>query len=87
MAVEKLRDAALDPRNHRYSASRGIPNLRRAICDLYRRRFGVGPGTCPAADAAYEEILSLPMFATMTAGDLQDVMEAMAKVVGAFRRH
>ena len=41
VAVEKLREAALDPRNHRYSASRGIPNLRRAICDLYRRRFGV----------------------------------------------
>jgi alanine-synthesizing transaminase len=41
VAVEKLRDAVLNPRNHRYSASRGIPNLRRAICDLYRRRFGV----------------------------------------------
>jgi alanine-synthesizing transaminase len=40
-AVEKLREAVLNPRNHRYSASRGIPNLRRAICDLYRRRFGV----------------------------------------------
>jgi alanine-synthesizing transaminase len=31
----------LNPRNHRYSSSRGIPNLRRAICDLYVRRFGV----------------------------------------------
>ena len=41
VAVEKLREAALNPRNHRYSASRGIPNLRRAICDLYARRFGV----------------------------------------------
>src|SRR5947209_2988546 len=41
VAVEKLAEAAADPRNHRYSASRGIPNLRRAICDLYRRRFGV----------------------------------------------
>jgi alanine-synthesizing transaminase len=41
VAVEKLRDAVLNPRNHRYSASRGIPNLRRAICDLYARRFGV----------------------------------------------
>jgi alanine-synthesizing transaminase len=40
-AVEKLREAVLNPRNHRYSASRGIPNLRRAICDLYARRFGV----------------------------------------------
>jgi alanine-synthesizing transaminase len=41
VAVEKLARAAEDARNHRYSASRGIPNLRRAICDLYRRRFGV----------------------------------------------
>src|SRR5437763_5359444 len=41
VAVQKLAQAAQDPRNHRYSASRGIPNLRRAICDLYRRRFGV----------------------------------------------
>src|SRR6202030_4229384 len=41
VAVQKLAEAAQDPRNHRYSASRGIPNLRRAITDLYRRRFGV----------------------------------------------
>jgi alanine-synthesizing transaminase len=41
IAVEKLHEAVLNPRNHRYSASRGLPNLRRAICDLYERRFGV----------------------------------------------
>src|SRR5579863_7638718 len=41
VAVEKLVEAARDPRNHRYSSSRGIPNLRRAIADLYLRRFGV----------------------------------------------
>jgi alanine-synthesizing transaminase len=40
-AVEKLREAVLNPRNHRYSSSRGIPNLRRAVCALYRRRFGI----------------------------------------------
>src|ERR687896_1020670 len=39
--VEKLREAALNPRNHRYSASRGIPKLRVAICDLYERGWGV----------------------------------------------
>ena len=31
--VEKICEAARNPRNHRYSASRGIPNLRAAICD------------------------------------------------------
>ena len=41
IAVEKLREAAALPRNHRYSSSRGLPRLREAICDLYRNRFGV----------------------------------------------
>lgn len=39
--VEKLREAAENPRNHRYSASRGIPKLRSAICDLYERGWNV----------------------------------------------
>jgi UDP-4-amino-4,6-dideoxy-N-acetyl-beta-L-altrosamine transaminase len=52
----------------------------------YRRRFGFGPGLCPVAEAAYEQILTLPMFPTMTAGDVQDVVDAVAKVVDAFRR-
>jgi len=41
VAVEKLCEAARLPRNHRYSASRGLPNLRRAICARYARRYGV----------------------------------------------
>jgi alanine-synthesizing transaminase len=41
IAVEKLREAALLPRNHRYSSSRGLPNLRAAATELYRDRFGV----------------------------------------------
>lgn len=40
-AVDKLREAALNPRNHRYSSSRGIPNLRAAVANRYQRRFGV----------------------------------------------
>ena len=39
--VEKLTEAAHNPRNHRYSTSRGIPKLRKAICDWYERRYGV----------------------------------------------
>lgn len=39
--VEKLIEKVKDPRNHRYSASAGIPKLRAAICDWYRRRYGV----------------------------------------------
>jgi alanine-synthesizing transaminase len=41
IAVEKLCEAAHNTRNHRYSASRGIPKLREAIADRYRTRFGV----------------------------------------------
>jgi alanine-synthesizing transaminase len=41
LAVEKLREAALLPRNHRYSASRGLPNLRAAVSELYADRYGV----------------------------------------------
>ncbi len=41
IAVEKLAEAARNSRNHRYSASRGIPKLRQALADLYLRRFGV----------------------------------------------
>ena len=39
--VDKLAEAARDPRNHRYSTSRGLPNLRRAIANRYERRYGV----------------------------------------------
>ena len=41
LAVEKLAEAARNPRNHRYSSSRGIPKLREAVSEMYRRRFGV----------------------------------------------
>ena len=39
--VEKLCEAVKNPRNHRYSASRGITKLRMAIADWYGRRYGV----------------------------------------------
>ncbi|MEQ8298476.1 MAG: LL-diaminopimelate aminotransferase [Nitratireductor sp.] len=39
--VDKLCDVVRDPRTHRYSASRGIPGLRRAQAAYYARRFGV----------------------------------------------
>jgi len=39
--VDKLAEAAANPRAHRYSASRGIPGLRRALAAYYERRFNV----------------------------------------------
>ena len=39
--IEKICEAARNPRNHRYSASRGLPNLRTAITEWYKRRHDV----------------------------------------------
>ena len=39
--TEKLAETLQDPRVHRYSNSRGIPGLRRALAAYYARRFGV----------------------------------------------
>ena len=39
--VDKLIEAAQNPRNHRYSVSRGIPQLRQAIVHRYRKQYGV----------------------------------------------
>jgi alanine-synthesizing transaminase len=39
--VDKLVEAAQRGDTHRYSMSRGIPRLRKAICDWYRRRYDV----------------------------------------------
>lgn len=39
--VEKLTEAVRNPRTHRYSNSRGIPGLRKALANYYGRRFGV----------------------------------------------
>jgi perosamine synthetase len=53
---------------------------------FYRQRFGTGPGLCPVAEAAYETILTLPLFPGMNARDTQDVIEALTKIVAAFQR-
>jgi len=39
--VEKLREAAADPANHRYPSYEGMPRFRDAVANWYRRRFGV----------------------------------------------
>ena len=39
--VDKLVEAAQRPDTHRYSVSKGVPRLRRAICNWYKQRFNV----------------------------------------------
>jgi perosamine synthetase len=50
---------------------------------FYRQRLGTGPGLCPVAEAAYEEILSLPIFPAMTDQDVTDVIAAVTKILVA----
>jgi perosamine synthetase len=47
----------------------------------YRERFGYKGGEFPVAEAAYEQLLSLPMFPAMTDADVDDVVRATAKVL------
>jgi len=39
--VEKLRETALDPPNHRYPETDGLPEFRQEVADWYQRRFGL----------------------------------------------
>jgi perosamine synthetase len=50
----------------------------------YRTRFRTGPGLCPAAEAAYEEIVTLPIFPRMTEDDVKRVIATVADVVSSF---
>jgi perosamine synthetase len=50
----------------------------------YRQRFGTRVGMCPRAEAAYEQMISLPIFPSMSADDVEDVVEALWKVINAY---
>lgn len=71
VAVDKLAEAARIERNHRYSASRGIPKLRQAICDLYARRWGVelDPETEAITTIGAKEGLSHLLWVLVAPGD------------------
>jgi alanine-synthesizing transaminase len=69
--VEKLREAALNARNHRYSTSRGLPKLRQAIVDWYERSYGVAldPETEAIATIGAKEGISHLMWVLLEPGD------------------
>src|SRR5665213_4586409 len=71
IAVEKLCEAARNPRNHRYSSSRGLPKLREAVADLYARRFNVtlDPDTQIVTTIGAKEGLSHLMWVLVGPGD------------------
>jgi len=51
----------------------------------YYRTLGYKKGEWPVAESAYERMISLPIFPSMTDGDIEDVIAAVKKVVGHFR--
>ena len=52
----------------------------------YYQALGYCKGQWGVAEDAYERIISLPIFPAMTDGDVNDVIEAMGKVLVAFRK-
>ncbi len=69
--VEKLVEAVQKPPNHRYSQSKGIPNLRLAICNWYKRNHGVelDPDTEAIATIGSKEGISHLAMAISGPGD------------------
>ncbi|MEM8787587.1 MAG: LL-diaminopimelate aminotransferase [Pseudomonadota bacterium] len=70
--VEKLCETVRKPRTHRYSASKGIPGLRRAQAGYYARRFGVDldPETEVIATLGSKEGLANLAMAITAPGDV-----------------
>jgi alanine-synthesizing transaminase len=70
--VDKLTEAARNPKNHRYSASKGITQLRMAICEWYKRRYDVDldPESEAVVTIGSKEGLSHLVLATVGPGDV-----------------
>jgi alanine-synthesizing transaminase len=71
LAVEKLAEAAHNPKNHRYSASRGLPNLRLAMATRYKKVFNVDldPDTQVVTTIGAKEGLTHLMWVLLGPGD------------------
>lgn len=70
--VNKMLEAVRNPRNHRYSVSKGIPNLRLEIAKRYERNYGVSlnPDTEVIATIGAKDALAHLMFAVIGPGDI-----------------
>jgi alanine-synthesizing transaminase len=69
--TDKLVEAALRENTHGYSISKGIPRLRKAICDWYQRRYDVSfdPESEAIVTIGSKEGLAHLMLATLDRGD------------------
>ena len=71
VVVKKLIEAAQDPRNHRYSVSRGIPRLREEIVKRYKANYGVevDPNKEVITTIGAKDALAHLLFAVIGPGD------------------
>ena len=71
MIVDKLRESVLKPATHRYSQSKGIPRLRKSICDWYERKYSVilDPNSEAVVTMGSKEGLGHLALATLDKGD------------------
>lgn len=51
---------------------------------FYKRTFGCGEGLCPIAEDIAKKLITLPLFPSMTDGDVKDVVAAVRKVLGHY---
>ncbi|HKD05233.1 MAG TPA: aminotransferase class I/II-fold pyridoxal phosphate-dependent enzyme [Bryobacteraceae bacterium] len=72
VVVDKLIEASRNPRNHRYSMSRGIPHLREEIVKRYKRKHGVDldPDKEAIVTMGAKDALAHLLFATIGPGDV-----------------
>jgi alanine-synthesizing transaminase len=70
--VDKLVETVQRPDTHRYSVSKGIPRLRRAICNWYRQRYNVDldPDSEAIVTIGSKEGIAHLTLATLDAGDI-----------------
>ncbi|MDR1616911.1 MAG: UDP-4-amino-4,6-dideoxy-N-acetyl-beta-L-altrosamine transaminase [Syntrophomonadaceae bacterium] len=52
----------------------------------YYKRLGYEAGLCPQAEQVYREIITLPLFPSMSDEDARDVIKAVKKVINYYRR-
>ena len=81
--IDKLCEAANNPKNHRYSASKGITQLRVAITEWYKRRYDVDldPESEAVVSIGSKEGLSHLLLAAIQPGDVEKTWADVSALV------
>lgn len=73
----KARDAAFD-RRRRAGIGANLHYIPVHLHPYHRKKWETGPGLCPVAEAAYEQIVSLPVFPGLLAQDVARIVDVLA---------